>query len=228
MRFPWPAASTAFAVAVLLALGTWQIDRLNWKRDLIAEIAARTAAEPVDLPARAIAAGNWNYRRVRLQGTFLHGHEFHLLATDRRGRFGYHVLTPLERKGGGLVLVDRGWVPDGKKDAATRAGGQIEGVVEVSGIARAPWRKSWIAPDNDIAANVWFEPDLDAMGAELGAELAPVVVEADGQANPGGLPRGGQTRLAIVNNHLAYAITWYVLALAAIVIFIIHRRQRTY
>ena len=228
MHFPWPAATTALMVAVLVALGTWQIERLNWKRDLIAEIAARTAAEPAPLPAGAIAAGDWNFRRVRLTGTFHHGHEFHLLAPDRRGRFGYHVLTPLERIGGGIVLVDRGWVPDGKKDAATRAAGQIEGVVELSGIARAPWRKSRFAPDNDIAGNVWFEPDLNAMGRELGAVLAPVLIEADAKANPGGLPLGGQTRLDIVNNHLAYAITWYALALAAIVIFVIHRRQRAY
>ena len=228
MRFPWPVASTAFAVAVLLALGTWQIDRLNWKRGLIAEIAARTAAEPAPLPAGAFTAADWNFRRVRLEGTFRHGHEFHLLAPNRRGGFGYHVLTPFERIGGGLVLVDRGWVPDSKKDAATRAAGQIEGVVEVSGIARVPWRKTWITPDNDIAANVWFEPDLNAMGAQLGAVLAPILIEADAEANPGGLPLGGQTRLEIVNNHLAYAITWYVLALAAMVIFMIHRRQRTY
>ncbi|MFQ5533947.1 MAG: SURF1 family protein [Sphingomonadales bacterium] len=221
-----PAITTAIAVAILFALGTWQVQRLSWKQDLLAMIKARLHAPATELPLGGMVADEWRYRKVRLSGTFLHDQELHVMARRPGKRFGYHVFTPLERADGSLILINRGWVPADGKDAETRQSGQIAGPVAITGIVRKPWGKTWFLPENDPAANLWFSPDLDAMARHLGRAVAPVFVEADATPNPGGLPVGGQTRLEIPNDHLGYAITWYLLALAAVAIFLVYRRQQ--
>lgn len=221
----WPTAITAVAVGLLLGLGTWQLERMSWKRELIAAIEAGLSKAPVELPAGAFEVRDFRYRRVTVSGRFLHQAEIHLAAHNARGAFGYHVITPLLRAGGGAVLVDRGWVPPGRKAADSRARGQVEGTVEITGIVRPPWPRGRFTPENDSARNFWFYGDIEAMAAHAGVVAAPVFVEADSSANPGGWPRGGQTRLTLTDNHLKYALTWYALAAVFAVIYVLHQRD---
>ncbi|SLN33301.1 SURF1 family protein [Oceanibacterium hippocampi] len=226
----WPTVIALPLFIVTLWLGTWQVQRLFWKTDLIQRIESGLAADPAPLPAGAIDPDDWFYRRVSVDGVFDHAAEIHLLAHAERGRLGYHVITPLERSdGGGWVLVNRGWVPEERKDPATRAEGQVAGVQHVDGVARKSWKVPWlqglILPDNDIAENLWFFGDIDQMAEHLGREVAPVFVEADGTANPGDWPRGGQTVVSVPNRHLEYAITWYGMAIALLVIYLLYHRK---
>jgi len=216
--------TTVLAFALLFGLGTWQVKRLSWKTHLIETIDARAHAEPVPLPASDIDIDAWVYRRVQVTGRFLHDREVHMLARRPGDQLGYDVFTPLVRSSGPAVMVNRGWIPATAKDPAARAEGQVEGVVTIVGIVRNPWPKPWFAPDNNLRANVWFTPDLAAMARVVGVPLAPVFIEADATPNPGGLPVGDQTRLSLRNDHLQYAITWYLLAIAVVVIFIIYHR----
>lgn len=237
MRFRpsfWPTVFTIPAVLVMLGLGTWQLDRLQWKTDLIEEITSRTTAEPVPLPALLSKAdgtlGSIQYRRVRLTGTFLHDAEMYLAARSMNGNPGYHVVTPLRLAEGGVVLVNRGWVPLERKAPSDRAAGQIAGEVTLDGVVRVPrTEKSWLQPDNQPEDNIWFWVDLSAMATHAGVadEAAPVYVEATAAEIPGGFPIGGQTRVNLPNDHLQYAITWYALAVILVVIYVIyHRRPR--
>ena len=216
----------AAAFSLLVGLGVWQIWRLVEKRQLIATIETRITAPAVDLPASGVEPAAWRYRRVRLRGVFQHDREFHLFSTNRAGKSGYQVITPLVRPDGLVVLVDRGWVPADRKDPATRPQGQVAGEVTVVGLVHAPWRRGWFVPANDPARNLWFYGDLAAMAAHLGAaRVAPVFVDADATPNPGGLPVGGQTKIVIRNDHLQYAITWFALALALAVMFVLYHRR---
>lgn len=221
----WPTVITAIGVIFLFVLGTWQVQRLTWKLDLIALTEARLEQPPVVLPGAGVDAETFNYRPTLAHGRFLHDREIHLIAHTRKGRFGYHVITPLQRADGTVVMVDRGWVPAKLKAASTRAPGQIEGVVTVRGIARKPWPRTAFVPQNDAAANQWFYGDLTAMAAQAGVIAAPVFIEADATANPGGWPLGGQTKVSFVNNHLQYAITWYALGLVLLLIYVLYHRQ---
>ncbi|HEU4986300.1 MAG TPA: SURF1 family protein [Rhizobiaceae bacterium] len=212
---------SALALAVLLSLGTWQVQRLHWKEGLIARIDERIASEPVplaEIEAVFAQSGDVDYRPVTLHGRFVHSGERHFLATHE-GQSGFFVHTPLQLADGRYVFVNRGFVPYDRKDPATRPQGQVEGEVEVTGLARAaPAEKpSWIVPDNDPAKNIFYWKDLGAMastaGLPEGAEVLPFYVDADDTPNPGGLPVGGVTLIELPNNHLQYAITWYGLAL---------------
>lgn len=225
----WPSFWSLLALLLLLALGTWQVQRLHWKERLIAERHAAVTAPPMPLPQSLEAAKGLEYHRVTATGTFLNDREFFLGATDRAGDAGYHVITPLRLTDGDILLVDRGFVPQNRKSPASRAAGELSGEVTVTGLLRlAPAGKpSWFVPDNDVRRNYWLWVDIPAMAKAAKLEhVLPFYVDADKSPNPGGLPRGGQTRLELPNHHLQYAITWYALAAALVVIYVRFIRRR--
>jgi len=225
-----PVLFTLAGVAMLVALGVWQLHRLAWKEALIARVAARTEAPAVPAPAEAdwphVTAERDEYRRVTVTGTFRHDREAlcYALLSDARGKFsgpGYWVLTPLQLAGGATVLVDRGFVPLERADAATRREGQAAGTVTVTGLLRLPEGRSWFTPADDPSRGIFQERDPAAIAKAYGLlRAAPFFIDADAAPNPGGLPQGGETRLVFPNNHLSYAITWFGLALALIAVFI--------
>jgi surfeit locus 1 family protein len=225
----WPTLFTAPVVLLLLALGSWQIQRLYWKQDLIAQRQAAVSAVPVAAPQSLEDAQDMEFHHVTDEGVFLHAKEIFLGATSEAGRQGYQVLTPLLEPGGRIVFVNRGFIPAELKDPARRAAGQIAGKVRVQGLLRLPpdGRPAWFLPDNRADLNYWFWVDLPAMSAADKLDrVASFYIDADASPNPGGWPKGGVTRLALPNDHLQYAITWFSLAVALLVIYVLfHRRN---
>jgi surfeit locus 1 family protein len=225
----WPTAWSVPALLLLLGLGGWQIQRLNWKEGLIAERAAAVAAPPVAAPQSLTEARRLEFHHVFDEGVFLHGKEIYLGASSGAGSIGYQVLTPLQEAGGRIVFINRGYIPAALKDPAKRAAGQIAGTVHVFGLLRLPpnGRPNWFLPDNRPDLNYWFWVDLPAMAAADKLDrVAPFYIDADATANPGGWPKGGVTRLELPNDHLQYAITWFSLAVALIVIYVLYHRRR--
>jgi surfeit locus 1 family protein len=226
----WPTLFTAPAVLLLLGLGSWQIQRLYWKQDLIAQRQAAVSAAPI-LATGSLEedARGMEFRHVTDEGVFLHDKEIFLGATSEAGRQGYQVLTPLLEPGGRIVFANRGFIPAELKDPAKRAAGQILGTVRVQGLLRLPpaGKPTWFLPDNRPDLNYWFWVDLPAMSAADKLDrVASFYIDADASPNPGGWPKGGVTRLALPNDHLQYAITWFSLAVALMVIyFLFHRRN---
>jgi surfeit locus 1 family protein len=218
----WPTLVTLIGLAVLIGLGTWQVERMQWKRALIAERQAHLAAPPEALPAASDAWASWDFRPVVAEGVFRHDLEQLIGVAAIDGQLGHHVLTPLVRPDGVAVLVDRGWVPVDRAHPAARREGQVAGAVQVAGIARyrADDRPGWFTPDNQPGERLWYWYDLASLEAALGVELLPVAIEADATPNPGGLPLGAQTRTELTDNHLQYAITWYGLAAGLLAIWI--------
>jgi surfeit locus 1 family protein len=220
----WPTMFTALMLFVLIALGAWQIERLFWKENLIAERQQAVAAAPVPVPRSFEEARGMEFRRVTDQGVFLHDKEIFLGATSEAGGQGYQVLTPLLEPSGRVVFVNRGFIPAELKNPAKRAAGQIGGTVRVQGLLRLPpeGKPNWFLPDNRPDLNYWFWVDIPAMSAADKLDhVAPFYIDADATPNPGGWPKGGVTRLALPNNHLQYAITWFSLAVALIVIYVL-------
>ena len=120
----WPTAVTFATLAVLIGLGSWQLQRLEWKNALTADIRGRGAAAPVNLPLD-LSDPALEYTPVRLQGRFLHEKELYVSARPQAGKVGSNIVTPLRLDDGRAVLVSRGWVPPTSKNPATRAAGQL-------------------------------------------------------------------------------------------------------
>jgi surfeit locus 1 family protein len=208
-------------------LGAWQLQRLAWKRDLIARVDLRIRATPVAAPARsewpALSAREVEYRRVQVRGVLMHDRETLVDALTALGP-GAWVLTPL-RTADGIILVNRGFVPPAMRDAGTRASGQLMGETTITGLLRLPEPGGRILRDNQPAADRWFSRDVAAIARARGLdEVAPFFIDADATAMPGGAPAGGMTVVRFRNAHLAYAATWFALAALCILgVFMIRR-----
>jgi surfeit locus 1 family protein len=215
-------------IAALIGLGIWQVERLSWKLDLIARVDARVHAESAPPPGQSewakVNAADDEYRRVKIGGTLQNDKEALVYASTALGP-GYWVMTPLVLADGTAILINRGFVPTEKRDPSTRAGGQVSGPVEITGLMRMSEPKGSLLQSNDPAANRWYSRDVSAIAASRGIDdIAPYFIDADATPNPDGLPIGGLTIIDFPNNHLVYAITWFVLALmvAGLLVFVIH------
>jgi surfeit locus 1 family protein len=225
----WPTVFTVPAVLLMLGLGVWQIQRLQWKEALIAERVERTAAPAIALPGPGADIADLEFRHVALTGEFLHDKEMWLGARSLNDNTGYHLVTPFRLTDGRVVLVDRGWIPLDRKTADKRAAGNPAGQVAMDGVIRFNGRQTWFVPDNRPDLRFFFWVDLPAMASLAGTPDSETrfFVEAGPAPNPGGFPIGGQTRINLPNDHLQYAIIWFALAGALIVIYVLyHRRER--
>lgn len=235
-----PGIAAALAFCVLVGLGVWQVQRLQWKTALIARVDERIDAPAVPGPGPQawpdLDMAELEYLPVTVRGHFLHdgeAHVFTVLSAPRGayGGMGYQVITPLETEDGWIVYVNRGFVPGDHKEPATRIAGQLVEEQTVTGLLRAPRSRNWFSAEDDSAGNVWFsrDPELFAASGDLAERrVAPYTIDQDfDPAIPGGLPQGGETLLQFPNNHLGYALTWFGLAAALAGVFFVFVRRRT-
>ena len=234
------------ALAVLLGLGAWQWSRKAWKEDLIATIAARSKAAPIDAaawagrncePADKVGlARSCEYVAVRLAGTFDHTRERHVYTNIARpadggfGGQGYWVVTPFRLAGSDLTIaVSRGFVPEAAKSPQHRPEGQIAGETSLVGLLRGvEVRATFTAVDNP-AQNMWFlRNPRDLFGGAGGPLQAypDFYVEVLSPAPPGGVPQPTAGRIDIPNRHLGYALTWWGLAVTLLAVYAAFVRER--
>lgn len=222
----WATACALAGLAALLALGTWQLDRRQWKQALNAERLAALSAPIVPIARADALDGTLAFRRARLHGRFLHEREVHLLGKAWRSQGGVHVLTPLALSGGGVILVERGFVPNALRAAERRPAGQLTDEVAVEGVLRPQPRSGPFTPANRPERSQWYWPELAVLSRALELELAPLYLEAGATANPGGWPLAGQASVTLPDNHLGYAITWYGLAATLAAVYLAYHWRR--
>jgi surfeit locus 1 family protein len=216
-----PALFVLGGLAVLLSLGTWQIERKAWKEALIATLTERLNAAPVELPPPSewsrLTPAAVEFRRVKLRADFRGDHA--LLYTsgsalrDDVKSPGYFVFMAGRLPGGEHVVVNRGYVKE--RPYSVPAGPQ-----EIVGVLRWPEASPWFVTDYDRSSDVWYvrDPRLMAHVKDWGT-VAPFYVEQEAPVPPGGLPHPAPLRVNLPNHHLQYALTWYGLALALVAVF---------
>ncbi|MBC7684442.1 MAG: SURF1 family protein [Bdellovibrionales bacterium] len=208
------ALCMAVLSALLMALGVWQVQRLQWKTALIAQVDARVHAAPAAAPAPSswptLARDQDEYRHLRLNGRFVDDGATLVQASTVLGP-GYWVLTPFRCDDGSIVLVNRGFVP---ARAALPAGPQQR---SMTGLLRMSERDKPLLRDNNPRAGRWYTRDVQAIAAARAlGPVAPYFVDQDAvPSTVEGAPVSGLTVIAFNNNHLVYAITWFALSLMA-------------
>jgi len=215
-------------IVLFTGLGTWQVQRLQWKLDLIERVDTRVHATPVAPPDAAhwaqVAKDSHEYRHVRLGGRFLFDYSTPVQAVSELGA-GYWLVTPLCTADGAIVLVNRGFIPAAdarERYPARRAAGDpcadaAGSPHSLTGLLRMAEPGGGFLRENDPAKNRWFSRDVAGIAAARGLpKVAPYFVDAASGQDPAGAPEhpvGGLTVISFQNNHLVYAITWYALAL---------------
>jgi surfeit locus 1 family protein len=231
-----PAIAALVLFAGLVALGNWQLDRKVWKEALIDTLDRRLAAAPSALPPPELWSGltpaEDEYRRVRFSGKLLPAAQALVFTSGSAFRpdvsgAGYWVFAPARLAGGGLVAINRGFVPEGRQDVATRVADEAGAVVDMVGVMRWPEAPNWFTPPAEPAHNLWFVRDQLAMAeARHWGEVAPFFIELESPLPPGGLPQPGPLRVNLPDDHLQYALTWYGLAAVVAVSFAVWLRGR--
>jgi surfeit locus 1 family protein len=228
-----PGIAAAIVCAILIGLGTWQVERLAWKEKLIADVTARIDTAPRPAPGpdawADIDFGDLEYRPVSVSGVFQNDREIHVTYAltapkGKYGGFGAMVMTPFVADAGWTVYVNRGFVPEPNIDPATRPESAVAGHTTVTGLIRRPADRAWFMPGDDVAKNAWTSRDPKLYAAAQGlppASVAPYIIDANFDATlPRGMPQGGETVVSFPNNHFGYALTWYGLAACCAAIYI--------
>jgi surfeit locus 1 family protein len=227
---PIPALTLCFvpAFAVLIALGVWQLDRLQWKLGLVDEMTRNMSAPPLPIDrALTMDAKDAQYRHVSLTGRFDNSKEAYVYTTAKDGAPVYHVITPFILDDGRVFLVDRGLVPLVLRNPATRQAGELEGERNIAGIWRTPDAPGPFTPAPDLSHRIWYSRDLESIATADGVMSAsPVIIEADAAPNPGGWPKGGQTIVDLPNDHLQYAVNWFALAAGLMFVYLAYHRAQ--
>lgn len=232
-----PTIFVFIGVIILVGLGKWQLDRKVWKENLIATVTARLSAPPEQLPSSAVwqqlnqAADE--YRRVTFSAEYLIAQQALVYTAGSAFRSdisgaGYWVFTPARLADGSIVVVNRGFVPFDHKELASR--GKAPEMVTVAGALRWPEGRGLFTPKDDPPHNVWYvrDPRLIAAAKQWGS-VSPFYVEQESPQPAGGWPRAGKLTVSLPDNHLQYAITWFLTAAGLIGVYaawLVGRRQR--
>lgn len=204
-RLIWPLMFGLFGVAILVGLGLWQLQRLTWKEGVLAEIEARIAAPPVPLPKAADPVAD-RYLSVEVRGTMTE-EEILVLASRKQIGPGYRLITAFETQEGRRIMIDRGFLPDAER-GLPRPGG----AATIAGNLHWPQETDSFTPPPDARAGLWFARDVPAMAAALKTEPLLIVLRTTSEENPPAMPMPVDSS-SIPNDHLNYAITWFLLAL---------------
>jgi surfeit locus 1 family protein len=223
---PWrrlliPGLSTAAMTLIMVGLGTWQVERLAWKRGILDAIARAESEPPTPLPASPSP-----FAKVEVQGTFrqdlaaTYGAE--VRDTPEGSVLGGQLIMPLERQGEKPLLVDRGWIPLTRKQEVPTP----QGTVTISGYVRPADHPGLFSAADDPPTRQFYTLNPEAIGSALGLPgVAPFTLVALGPKPAEFYPDPARHLPRPPNNHLQYALTWYSLAVTLLVIFVLYARK---
>ncbi|KAL5494942.1 SHY1 [Sanghuangporus weigelae] len=222
------------------ALGTWQIQRLKWKVNLIDDLQEKLQRPPIELPdfVNLDVLQEFTFRKVHVKGRWDHAHTVLLTPRVHDGTKGVHVITPFVRSDGSTILVDRGFVSDDfAKPEYWQKTFEDQEEVEIIGMLRTSQARNYFTPDNHPEKGEWYWVDVNSLAEYAGGEAAgvqPVFIEAIFEGHPGevhvnkqrGVPVGRPPTVEVRNSHAAYVATWYSLSALTAFMFIHLLRKR--
>tara|TARA_Y100000992_G_scaffold298110_1_gene262745 strand:- start:2507 stop:3160 length:654 start_codon:yes stop_codon:yes gene_type:complete len=203
-----------FFISIFIALGTWQIYRLNWKLQLISEIENSLKKQPVNLSA----SQKKNYLKIVTEGKIDLDKQIYLYNLNDKGEPGFEVINPLKVNNENFLL-NRGWIPFEKKNQEEI---NIFNEKKIIGILRKQFKSSIFKPQNDISNNYWFTLNREDVLKFTGKKFSPFIIYLN---NDNQLPIPKKITANISNNHKKYAITWFSLAISILLLYLYFRKK---
>jgi len=203
-----------FFILVFIALGTWQIIRLDWKNNLILEIENSLKNPPVELTQSNKA----NYLKIKTSGSVDFEKQIYLYNLNDSGTPGFEVLNPISIDGENYLL-NRGWIPFEKKGTPEI---NIIDQTNIVGTIKIQGRKNIFKPDNDLKENYWFSLNREDILKFTGKRFSKYIIYLDGNYQ---LPKPKKITANISNNHKKYAMTWFSLAISILLLYLYFRKK---
>ena len=203
-----------FFILVFIALGSWQIIRLNWKNNLIFEIENSLKNPPVELNNSNIE----NYLKIKTSGLIDFEKQIYLYSLNDAGTPGFEVINPISINEINY-LINRGWIPFEKKNAKEI---NVFDEKDIIGTLKLQGRKNIFKPDNDIKENYWFSLNREDILKFTGKEFSKYIIYLDGNYQ---VPKPKKITANISNNHQKYALTWFSLAISILLLYLYFRKK---
>jgi len=203
-----------FFISIFIALGSWQLVRLNWKLDLIEQIQSSLKDEPININNTVLK----NYLRIKATGTIDFENQIYLYNLNEKGEPGFEVINPIKINNENYLL-NRGWIPFNKKNEK-----EINIINEnnIIGILRKQIKANMFKPKNDILNNYWFTLNRQDLYKLTGEKFSPYIIYLSSKSE---LPKAKMITANISNNHKKYAITWFSLAISILLIYLYFRKK---
>ena len=203
-----------FFILVFVALGSWQLIRLNWKNNLIIEIENSLKNPPVKLTR----SNQENYLKIKTSGIINFDKQIYLYSLNDNGTPGFEVVNPILIDNENY-LINRGWIPFEKKGSQ-----EINFFDEknINGTLKLQRKKNIFKPDNDINENYWFSLNREDILKFTNKEFSNYIIYLDGNYQ---FPKPKKITANISNNHKKYAITWFSLAISILLLYLYFRKK---
>ena len=203
-----------FFILVFVALGSWQIVRLNWKNNLILEIENSLKNPPVELTNSNVE----NYLKIKTSGSIDLEKQIYLYNLNDTGTPGFEVINPILINDTNY-LINRGWIPFEKKNSQEI---NVFDENDIIGTLKLQGRKNIFKPDNDLEENYWFSLNREDILKFTGKEFSKYIIYLNGNYQ---VPKPKKITANISNNHKKYAITWFSLAISILLLYLYFRKK---
>ena len=202
-------------IASFIALGTWQIVRLNWKQELIKQIEVSFKDQPVNLSNHT----HKNYLRIKTSGIFNFDKQIYLYNLNEKGEPGFDIITPIiiDNKN---YLLNRGWISFNKKNTKEI---NVLNSKTITGTLKKQLKANRFKPKNNIIENYWFTLNRKDIFEYTGKSFSPFVIYLNNNLD---IPKTKTITANISNNHKKYAITWFSLALSVLIFYLYFRKKK--
>ena len=218
--------ATISVFIILIILGTWQANRLEWKEGLISKYQAELKRIPITL-ADLPSVKPKKFRRVQVIGKYLHRLQIFVGPKPYRGNAGWHVVTPFQLETGDIILINRGWVPLSFRNNLEAKIEKRNNKSAVVGVINWPRKRNYFDPVNIPEKNQWFRVDTAAIANKLHLKNVPSYwISINKKKKSNKFPIGGVGTKMPINNHLQYVWTWFGLAFGLLILSIVYWRQR--
>ena len=200
---------SSMALLILVSLGTWQLERLRWKTDILSSMKESLSLPPLKITSQVIDnIDQYSFRRIQLTGNYLYKDNITIYSKVFNKKVGKHLIVPLETQYG-IILVNRGFIPSDFNIENNIKSGEIS----INGIVKFQQKINYFTPNNNVIKNEWYYININEVSNFLSLPLLNFYIVEENNIEEK-YPVGSQYNINIPNDHLQYAITWFSLALA--------------
>ena len=211
-------------ICFLLLLGYWQTQRLEWKTNIINSVEKNYMLKLEKFPFEGGIDKEFEFMQVELKGFFIKEKLMYFFKSNLNGMSGFEIVLPLKTEDAKYVYVILGWIPYDFKEIFNLDFIDTNKEFVVNGALIYSKERKPLIPDNEYVASIWYLLNTDEMDNFHKIESSSYILKITDQNKFENLLIEFEPS-NIRNNHLQYAVTWFLLSIVILIMYIYYIRQ---